>query len=557
MVFKNMKLGQVLVALGHLTEEQVSLALTQQKETGQRLGKILVDNEYITEDVLIDSLSKMLDIQIIDLDNASIDPKMSEIMPEQLMSASLVVPIKKEGSVLTIAIADPLDLETIKNIGVYTKLKINCMLAKSDKIKQAIRRIFSTTQAFAAAKALHDTAVEVADESESAQPIIRFVNNMFEQAVSRRASDIHIEPMEHTLRIRFRIYGHLLIYSETGIELHASVVSRIKYICGMNIAEHRLPQDGRISQRVGNQEVDLRISVISSVFGEKVVIRITTAIGMELNKNSIGFTPGNLAKFDRLLKSAHGVVLLTGPTGSGKTTTLYTAVKEIQSDELNITTVENPVEIIIPGITQVEVNTRAGLTFATSLRSILRQDPDVIMIGEIRDKETADIAISAAITGHTVFSTLHTYDSPSAIVRLIEMGIPPYLLASAVSGVISQRLVRKICPFCKEEYTPSAIDLEMAGIKETDQPIRLWRGRGCTSCSGTGYFGRIAVHEIMLVTPEIKKAVHEARSTDAIRAIALQQGMVSLIDNAREILLKGITSLPEVIHLYAAELFDV
>lgn len=557
MVYKNMKLGQVLISLGRLNEEQVSLALTQQKETGQRLGQILVENEFISEDVLIDSLSKMLDIPIVDLDNISIDSGMSEIMPEQLMSASNVVPIKKEGSVLTIAIADPLDLETIKNVGVYTKLKVNCMLAKSDKIKQAIRRIFSTTQAFAAAKALHDTAVEVADESESAQPIIRFVNNMFEQAVIRRASDIHIEPLEHMLRIRFRIYGHLLIYTETGIELHASVVSRIKYICGMNIAEHRLPQDGRISQRIGNQDVDLRISVISSVFGEKVVIRITTAIGMELSKHSIGFTPGNLAKFERLLKSAHGVVLLTGPTGSGKTTTLYTAVKEIKTDEINITTVENPVEMIIPGITQVEVNTRAGLTFATSLRSILRQDPDVIMIGEIRDKETADIAISAAITGHTVFSTLHTYDSPSAIVRLIEMGIPPYLLASAVSGVISQRLVRKICPFCKEEYTPTSVDLEMAGIANTEEPIHLWRGRGCTSCSGTGYFGRIAVHEIMLVTPEIKKAIHEARSTDAIRSIALQQGMVSLIDNAREILLKGITSLPEVINLYAAELFEV
>ncbi len=556
MDYRNMKLGQVLVSLGYLTKEQVDAALVQQKETGRRLGQILLDNNYITEDELQNALSKMLDLPFVDLDNVIIDSSMSEILPEQLMTAGLLVPIKKEGSVLTIAIFDPTDLETIKNVGVYTKLKINCMLANSEKIRQAIRRIFSTTQAFAAAKALQeDTSNRMEEENESTQPIIRFVNNMFEQAVMRKASDIHIEPLENKMRIRFRIYGHLLIYTETGIELHASVVSRIKFICGMNIAEHRLPQDGRISQRIANQEVDLRISVISTVFGEKVVIRITTALGMQLSKYSIGFTPGNLAKFDRLLKSAHGVVLLTGPTGSGKTTTLYTAIKEIQSDEINITTVENPVEMVIPGITQVEVNAHAGLTFATSLRSILRQDPDVIMIGEIRDKETADIAISAAITGHTVFSTLHTYDSPSAVVRLLEMGIPSYLLASAISGVISQRLVRKICPHCKEEYTADPSDLEMVGIS-SDQPIRLWRGRGCMACSGTGYIGRTAVHEVMLVTPEIKKAIHEAQSTDIIRKIALEQGMVSLLDNAREILLKGITSLHEVINLYAAELFE-
>jgi type IV pilus assembly protein PilB len=496
----------------------------------------------------------MLDIPFVDLDTVSIDPDMSEIMPEPMMTSGNLVPIKKEGSILTIAINDPLDLEAVKNVGIYTKLKVNCMIAESEKIRQAIRRIFSTTQAYAAAKALQVTAAEVADDSDSAQPIIRFVNSMLEQAVARKASDIHIEPLENIMRIRFRIFGHLVVYAETGIELHASVVSRIKYICGMNIAEHRLPQDGRITYRAANQEVDLRISVISSVFGEKVVIRIMTALGMNLDKYSIGFTPRNLQKFERLLKSAHGVVLLTGPTGSGKSTTLYTAIKEIQCDEINITTVEDPVEMVIPGITQVEVNHKAGLTFATCLRSILRQDPDVIMIGEIRDRETADIAISAAITGHTVFSTLHTYDSPSAVVRLIEMGIPSYLIAAAVSGVISQRLVRKICPYCKEEYFAEPAELLSAGIK-SDKPVRLWRGKGCPACSGTGYIGRIAVHEVMLVTPEIKKAIHEEKSTDEIRQIAIGQDMVPLLENARQILLEGVTSIQEVIMLYAAELF--
>jgi type IV pilus assembly protein PilB len=554
MALKNVKLGQALIELGKITESQLADALAEQKVTGKKLGQILTEKNYITENTLLQSLSRILDIPFVDLDTVSIDTGMSEIMPESMMVTGSLVPIKKEGSVLTIAIYDPTDLETIKNVGIYTKLKISCVIADKEKINQAIRKIFSTTQAFAVAKSLQVTAAEVADDNDSAQPIIRFVNSMLEQAVARKASDIHIEPLENTMRIRFRIYGHLQIYTETGIELHASVVSRIKYICGMNIAEHRLPQDGRITHHTANQDVDLRISVVSTVFGEKVVIRITTALDMELNKYSIGFTPDNLSKFERLLKSAHGVVLLTGPTGSGKTTTLYTAIKEIQNDEINITTVENPVEMIIPGITQIEVNDKAGLTFATSLRSILRQDPDVIMIGEIRDKETADIAINAAITGHTVFSTLHTYDSPSAVIRLIEMGIPAYLLASAISGVISQRLVRRICPNCKEEYFAEPEDLAAVGIR-SDKPVRLWRGKGCPASSGTGYIGRIAVHEIMLVTSEIKKAIHEEQSTDVIRKIAVEQGMVTLLENAKQILLEGVTSLPEVIALYAAELF--
>jgi type IV pilus assembly protein PilB len=555
MAFRNKRLGQVLIELGQITEGQLADALAQQKQSGQRLGQILIEKNYITEDVLQQSLSKMLDIPFVDLDTVRIDPGMSEILPEAMMTSNLLVPIRKEGNVLTIAIYDPLDLEAIKSVSVYTKMKVQCVLARSDRIRQAIGRIFSTTQAFAAAKALHNvSAAEITDESDSDQPIIRFVNNMLEHAVQRRASDIHIEPLENSMRIRFRIYGQLVPYTETGIELHSSVVSRIKYICGMNIAEHRLPQDGRITHRVAGQEIDLRVSVISSVFGEKIVMRITTALSMELNKHSIGFTPSNLTKFERLIQGAHGVVLLTGPTGSGKSTTLYTAIKEIMTDDINVTTVEDPVEMVIPGITQVEVNAKAGLTFAACLRSILRQDPDVIMIGEIRDRETADIAISAAITGHTVFSTLHTYDSPSAVVRLIEMGLPSYLLASAISGVISQRLVRKICPFCAEEYMATPEELLSVGY-HSDQPVKLRRGKGCSACSGTGYIGRQAVHEVMIVTSKIKQAIHEARSTDEIRAVAIEQGMESLMDNARQIMLEGVTSLSEVFKLYAAEMF--
>ena len=392
MKITNLKLGQILINSGVLTPERLREALEKQKGSNRRLGEILIENGYITEMQMIRSLEQQLSIPYVDLDTVRIVPQLSALVPESLARRSAILPIRREGSVLTVAVADPLDYSAINDIETYTKLKINPVIAEHAKIEEKLRGLYTTRKAFDAAKELAQTqaaeTVKAAGDEELSQPIIRFVNNMIEQAVLMKASDIHIEPQEKSMRIRFRVDGRLYLYMETGADLIPAVVSRIKFLSGMNIAEKRVPQDGRISYRLGNREIDLRISVLPCVFGEKVVLRITTALGLEMKKEKIGFLPENLEKFNTLLRSDHGIILLTGPTGSGKSTTLYTALREIMREDINIVTVENPVEMILPNITQVEVNEKAGLTFPVVLRAILRQDPDVVMIGEIRDRET-------------------------------------------------------------------------------------------------------------------------------------------------------------------------
>ena len=463
MKITNLKLGQILIDSGVLTEEQLQLALHRQKKSNKRLGEILIEENFLSEMQIIRSLEKQLSVPYLDLDSISIDSSLSSLVPENLARTNLIVPVKHDGSILTVAVADPLDYNGINDIGIYTKLKLNPVIAEHKKIETKIKELYTTQKAFAAAKELSLTQSEsisdtyeilsdcakelsltqsesISDTYENAdsadQPIIRFVSNMIEQAVLLKASDIHIEPQDDVMLIRFRIDGHLSLYMKTSSELAPSVVSRIKLIGGMNIAEKRIPQDGRINYKIDGQEIDMRISVLPCVFGEKVVIRITTALSFSLVKEEIGFLPENLIKFNSLLKNNHGIVLLTGPTGSGKSTTLYTAIKEIMREDINIVTVENPVEMIIPDITQVDINNKAGLTFSSVLRSVLRQDPDVVMVGEIRDRETASIASSLAITGHLVLSTLHTYDAPSSVIRLIDMGIEPYMVSSAVRSSI-------------------------------------------------------------------------------------------------------------------------
>lgn len=347
--------------------------------------------------------------------------------------------------------------------------------------------------------------------------------------------------MEKCLRIRFRIDGKLQVYMETSPELIASVTSRIKFIGNMNIAEKRIPQDGRINYRVAGKEIDFRISVLPSLFGEKIVMRITTSLGMELKKENIGFLPENLEKFNHLIKSNRGIILVTGATGSGKSTTLYTALREVMSDDINIITVEDPVEMIVPGITQVQTNEKAGLTFAAALRSILRQDPDIIMIGEIRDGETAGIATAAAITGHLVLSTLHTYDAPSSVARLVDMGIEPYMVSSALLGIIAQRLIQRLCTNCKQPYEPDENERKSLGIPD-DEKITLYRKCGCEKCNKKGYKGRIAVHEIMLLTSKIKRAITAGKSTEELRDLAIEEGMIPMKENIRRNVIEGTTS---------------
>lgn len=556
----NLKLGQILMKSGVLTEQQLTDALHRQKASHQRLGEILIESKYITEMQMISSLAQQLSIAYIDLATVKLDDTLSSIMPEALAQNHLIVPIKREGSVLTVALADPLDYNSMNDVGTFTKLKIYPMIAERSKIETRIKELYAAQKAYSAAnEMISSKAKEIAasaaanagqedNDSTTDQPIIRFVNNMIEQAVLLKASDIHIEPQEKSMHIRFRIDGHLNRYMETGSEIIPAVVSRIKFIGGMNIAEKRIPQDGRISYKIDGKEIDLRISILPCVFGEKVVIRITTALDFILNKQSIGFLPENLERFDKLIRNNHGIILLTGPTGSGKSTTLYTAIKEIMREDINIVTAENPVEMIIPGITQVEVNDKTGLTFASVLRSVLRQDPDVVMIGEIRDRETAEIATACAITGHLVFSTLHTYDAPSSVIRLIDMGIKPYMVSSAILGVIAQRLVRKLCPQCKERYLATETDLALLGLKPTDK-IQLYRSHGCSYCNNKGYKGRTAIHEVMTITSAIKRCIHVDESVETIRQTAITEGMISLDENMRKIVLAGLTSTDELLEM--------
>lgn len=496
------------------------------------------------------------EIRTVNLENVKISQEVLALIPENIAVANKMLPLylTDRGTTLVVAMADSRNDDAINNIGVYTGLKLEALEAPADMILDKIRTHYTTQRAYAAAKELvaNTETVETDNGSNDASvPIISFVNNMIEQAVLMKASDIHIEPHEDKLRIRFRIDGKMIIYMDTEADLAASVSSRIKFIAGLNIAERRIPQDGRINYNYGKgTSVDLRISILPGAFGETIVIRITTALSFKLDKRSIGFTPENLKLFDRILDSTHGLVLLTGPTGSGKTTTLYAALSEINKPDINIITVEDPVEMIMDNMTQVEVNTKTGLTFATVMRSILRQDPDIVMVGEIRDEETAKIAMTLSITGHLVFSTLHTFDSPSAVMRLVDMGVEPYMVHAALSAVISQRLVRKVCPYCHQKYKASDAEKQFLGIPPEEE-IELRSSQGCEECNYTGYIGRTAVHEILMMSPAIRDNLASGGNTETVRRIAREEGMKTLLDNLRELVLDGTTTLSELRRTYS------
>ena len=547
----NLRIGQILINSGDITEEQLDEVLIKQKTSGgnKRVADILIEDGIVTEQQVCKALEKQLFIPYVDLDTITINEELGGVIPEDLATQHKVVPIEQEGRFLTVAIADPLNYQGLKDISIATKMKIKPVIGEATKITSKLRELYAAQKAIDDAKEFLESkggkskaqieAEEAAQQDASAndQPIIRFVNNMIEEAIFTKTSDIHIEPMEKCLRIRFRIDGKLSTYMETAPELIPSVTSRIKFIGNMNIAEKRIPQDGRIKYHVGGKDIDFRISVLPSIFGEKIVMRITTSLGMELKKENIGFLPENLKKFDHLVKSNRGIILVTGATGSGKSTTLYTALHEVMGEDINIITVEDPVEQIQPGITQVQTNEKAGLTFAAALRSILRQDPDIIMIGEIRDGETAGIAVQAAITGHLVLSTLHTYDAPSSVARLVDMGIEPYMVSSALLGIIAQKLARRLCVSCKEAYVPDENERIGLGL-DPNEEITLYRKCGCEKCGKKGYKGRIAVHEVMLLTTALKRAITAGKSTDEVRDIAIEEGMIPMKENVRIDVLK-------------------
>jgi type IV pilus assembly protein PilB len=547
------KLGDILISSGKINDTQLDEALQLQKKTGQKLGEILVEFGWVKEKEIIDTLENQMGIEKYDIRNNIVEAEIPKLISENLARRYNAIPVKVIGDKLTVAMYDPLNIYAIDDIEIATGLKVDPVLASKKDIVSAIDQYFGKQNA---EKAIEDFAKQYtgsADDSNITEesleaiknaPVVRLVNSIMKQALKARASDIHIEPFENIVRIRFRIDGQLQEVMTPSKQTHSAIITRIKIIANLNIAEKRNPQDGRVEMDIDGAMVDMRISILPTVHGEKIVIRLLERSSFLMGKTDLGFTDYNLKKFEEILDIPNGIILVTGPTGSGKTTTLYTVLSDFNKVHTNIVTVEDPVEYRMDGINQVQVNEKAGLTFASGLRSILRQDPDIIMIGEIRDMETAQIAVRAAITGHIVISTLHTNDAPATIMRLIDMGIPAYLISTSVKGIVAQRLVRRICTHCKEAYPITIAEKKILNI---DEDIMLHRGKGCNMCFKTGYLGRIAIHEIMEMTSEVRKEIDTSESTDLIRKAAAKQGMVTLEENCKDLVLSGITTVEEML----------
>lgn len=551
---KKMKLGDLLVSVNKITEEQLKEVLREQKSSGKKIGEVLAEKGYVTELDIIQVLEFQLGIPHIDLDKYYIDPEIPKLINENLARRSTLIPIKREGNKIQVAMADPLNIFAIDDVKIATGFDVEPVISTRENILSVIEQYYGKQSAEKAIEDfkkqydmddIDDLDDDILNEINNA-PVVRLVNSIIKQAIKSRASDIHIEPFEDRVRVRFRIDGELQEIMTPGKSTHSAIITRIKIMGKMDIAERRIPQDGRVETTIDGREIDLRLSVLPTVFGEKIVIRLLDRSSFLLSKKQLGFTDTNLYRFNQILKKPNGIILVTGPTGSGKTTTLYTALREFNSVNRNIITVEDPVEYKLDGINQVQVNIKGGLTFANGLRSILRQDPDIVMIGEIRDAETAHITVRAAITGHLVISTMHTNDAPSTTTRLLDMGIEPYLITSSLIGVVAQRLVRKICDNCKTEYNATESDKEILEVKED---ITLYKGQGCNKCYNTGYKGRIAIHEIMHMTRPLRRLIDASSSIDTVKEKAIEEGMITLKENCSELVLNGITTVEELLRV--------
>lgn len=549
------RLGDLLVSKNIITFDQLELALDIQKNSGKRLGAVLVSEKIITEDQLFKILEEQFGIPYVDLSTLYIDPKVPRMIPENIARKYTVVPIKFEKNILTVAMVDPLDMIALDDLRLFSGVDIEPVISPTMDISRAINRYFDTienaqraVEEFQGQNEFRSDFVEQEDADVTNAPMVRFVNDIISRAVKQKASDIHIEPFERVVRIRYRVDGELRESMSPEKSAHPAIVTRIKIMGKMNISEKRLPQDGRVETVIDGVPIDMRISVLPTVYGEKIVIRLLDRNALVVRKEELGFTEHNFKRLDKILKVPEGVILVTGPTGSGKTTTLYSILKELNQINKNIITVEDPVEYRLEGINQVQVNNKAGLTFAEGLRSILRQDPDIIMVGEIRDVETAEIAVRSAITGHMVLSTLHTNDTVSTISRLEDMGIASYMISSAVVGVIAQRLVKKVCPKCKEPYEPDATELQLLGL-DPYQELSLFKAKGCNVCNHSGYLGRTAIHEVLVLDNELKQMISTKFSIEKIREVALQKGLTLLRDTCQELVLEGITTVDEMLRM--------
>ncbi len=549
-----MRLGDLLIAAGTINQQQLDEALALQKQTGQRLGDALIDGKVITERQLIDALQMQLGVDYIDLTLVDIPVELVKYVPRAIAKKHCAVPVKLVKDELYVAIHDPLDFPAQEEIKAASHKQVVPMIATRTAIEQAIvtlygnegtaRAIEDMKQEASAAADIVPEAMQQQADAQAAAPTIRFVNSVIERAVTERASDIHLEPQEDEMLVRMRIDGSLRKMLTVPANLQANVISRLKVMGSMNISERKVPQDGRAMVEVKGHQIDLRISSMPTVFGEKIVLRLLDKSQQNVTSQTIGLTGTDYERYEHLLSNSSGVILVVGPTGSGKSTTMCAMLQELSSEETNIMTLEDPVEYNIAGVNQCQINEKTGMTFANGLRAILRQDPDIISVGEIRDGETGTIAIRSAITGHLVLSTLHTNDSVAAIDRLVDIGVEPYMIANALRGVISQRLVRKICPHCRTEYTPGEEELDLLGIPASAN-VKFYKGDGCPECYHTGYRGRRGVFEILTINEKMRRLISEGAGYDDLLAAAMEAGFVPMRDNCRELVLAGETTAAE------------
>ena len=553
---KRVRIGDLLMSQGLITEQQLETALEEQKIRKTKLGETLLALGYVSQENFADVLSKQLGIDSVDLHTEGLQDAAIKLVPEDIMKKYELVPFaidENNSNVLKVAMADPMFLPAIDDVSIITNMEVKPYFATTAQIAIQLDRMFGKKQAMEAAEQYQkEHANEFLEEEEAANvevdnaPIVKIVRTMLEQAVRQGASDIHVEPLERMLRVRYRIDGALREVMDYNTTLLPAMVARIKIMSGLDISEKRKPQDGRLTLHVDNKEYDVRVSILPTVFGEKTVMRLTAKDGLSRDKKYLGLTPDDEERLDDILKNPHGIILVTGPTGSGKSTTCYTVLNELNREEVNIITVEDPVEANVDGVNQVQVNTKADLTFASALRSILRQDPDIIMIGEIRDGETAGIAVKASITGHLVISTLHTNSTAASITRMIDMGVEPYLIGDSVVGIIAQRLVRKLCPACKRAKEATAKEKQLLGVSES-MPLMVYEPTGCEACGGIGYKGRTAIYEIMTVTNKLRSHIHGRVTAEELKDIAVSEGMNTLRMAASKKVQEGITSVAEMI----------
>jgi type IV pilus assembly protein PilB len=564
------RLGQLLLEDGLVTAAQVEQAVARQRASGERLGSVLVRLGFLTEDQLVIALSRQYGLPAVAPSRLDVDPEVLRLVPLPIARKYQVLPVERAGETLSLAMADPTDVNALDDVAFLTNLKVRPLVAAPRLIRQAVERL-GAADGGALANALTDAERSLDSDADAARgdeetwskadvfellesadeaPVVRLINLVLADAIRRGASDIHVEPGEKVVRVRFRVDGVLHEVLAPPKRLEAALTSRMKIMASLDIAERRLPQDGRIKLRYGAREIDLRVSTLPTIFGEKTVMRILDRESLQLDLAQLGFDPESLEQFQHAIHQPHGMILITGPTGSGKTTTLYSAINTLNRPDINIMTAEDPVEYNLPGVNQVQVNEEIGRTFAAALRAFLRQDPDVILVGETRDLETAQIGIRAALTGHLVLTTLHTNDCPSAVARLLDMGIAPFLVASSVSLILAQRLSRRICRECSEAYEVEAASLEPYGYQVAGAgPVALARGAGCAACSFTGMKGRVAIYEVMPVGAHLRDLILQRAPTAAIRDLALRQGMKTLRQNALALTLQHVTTMDEVLRV--------